>query len=65
MTALLPGVARGWPWMRGIVAAQPGTAFVGPGGEILVIRDDGGAEEVNAVPRRWSIAADPTARRRP
>jgi hypothetical protein len=37
--------------------------IVGLGGEVLRVRQDGGAEEVSAVPRRWSAAADPTAGR--
>lgn len=56
--------ARAWPALRGLAFAVPGTVIVGLGGEVIVVREDGGAEEVNAVPRRWSIAADPCPGRR-
>jgi hypothetical protein len=52
---------RAWPALRGIAYAVPGTIVQGLGGEILRVREDGGAEEINAVPRRWSVSADPTA----
>lgn len=56
--------ARAWPALRGVAYAVPGTVIVGLGGEVLRVREDGGAEEVNAFPSRRSIAADPTAARR-
>lgn len=58
-----PRAAAAWPALRGIAYALPGTCIVGPVGEHLLVRDDGGVEEVNAVPARWSISADPTATR--
>jgi hypothetical protein len=51
--------ARAWPALRGIAYAAPGTIIVGLAGEVLLIRQDGGAEEISALPRRWSVAADP------
>ncbi len=57
--------ARAWPALRGIAFAAPGTIVQGLAGEVLRVREDGGAEEVNAVPRRWSVAADPCPRPRP
>lgn len=53
-----------WPFLRGIAYAEPGTILVGPCGETLRLREDGGAEELNAVPLRKSIAADPCPGRR-
>jgi hypothetical protein len=56
--------ARAWPTLHGIAYARPGTVIVGLAGEVLRVREDGGADEVNAIPRRWSVSADPTAARR-
>lgn len=56
--------ARAWPALRGLAYVVPGTIIIGQAGEALRVREDGGAEEVNAVPRRWSISADPCATRR-
>lgn len=58
-----PLARAAWPALRGVAYAQPGTVIVGFGGEVLRIREDGGAEEISAVPRRWSVAADPCAGR--
>lgn len=55
--------ARAWPALRGIAYAVPGTVIQGLGGEVLRVREDGSAEEITAVPRRWSAAADPCARK--
>lgn len=59
-----PRAARAWPALRGIAFAVPGTVIQGLGGELLVIREDGGAEEVSAIPVRRSVAADPVPGRR-
>jgi hypothetical protein len=65
MIALHPLLVRAYPWLRGIAYVQPGTILVGPTGEVLRIRaEDGGGDEVNAIPPRWSAAADPCATRR-
>lgn len=56
--------ARAWPALHGLAFAVPGTVVVGLGGEILRVREDGGAEEVGAVPLRKSVAADPCPPRR-
>jgi len=56
-----PGVWAGWPWMRGIAYAVPGTWFVGPTGECLRVLHDGSAEEHGEIPRRWSVSTDPCA----
>lgn len=48
-----------WPWLPEV--ANPGTIWIGPCGERVRVLDDGTAEEVGEVPRRWSLAADPTA----
>jgi hypothetical protein len=55
---------RAWPALRGIAYAVPGTIIQGLGGEVLRIREDGGAEELSAVPLRRSVAADPCPGRR-
>lgn len=59
-----PRARRAWPVLRGVAYAPPGTVFVGDLGEIVRVREDGGAEEVlpPGHPRR-GVAADPTARR--
>ncbi len=41
------------------------TIVVLPGGVVVRVREDGGVDEVGGVPMRKSIAADPTATRRP
>lgn len=56
--------ARAWPALRGIAYAVPGTIIIGTTGETLRVLDDGSAEELRAVPRRWSVSADPCAGRR-
>jgi hypothetical protein len=56
--------ARAWPALRGVAYAVPGTVIVGIGGEVLRVREDGGAEELNAIPARKSVAADPCPPRR-
>jgi hypothetical protein len=53
-----------WPALRGIAYAVPGTVIVGLTGETLRVREDGGAEELGAVPLRRSVAADPCPPRR-
>jgi hypothetical protein len=55
---------RAWPFLHGIAYAFPGTVVIGPDGTTVRIREDGGAEEVSAVPLRKSIAADPCPGRR-
>lgn len=62
--AIDPRAARAWSALRGIAYAVPGTVIVGLGGEVLVVRDDGGAEEIGTVPPRKSVAADPCPGRR-
>jgi hypothetical protein len=59
-----PGARTAWEALRGIAYAVPGVIVQGLGGEMLLIREDGGAVEVNAIPRRWSASADPTSTRR-
>ncbi len=59
-----PRAARAWPALRGIAYAAPGTVIMGLGGEVLLVREDGGAEEIGAVPPRKSVAADPCPGRR-
>lgn len=51
-----------WGPLHDIAYATPGTVIVGLDGTTLRIREDGGAEEIGAVPRRWSVSADPTVR---
>ena len=51
-----------FPWLQGVAYAEPGTVFVGPTGETLRLRDDGGADPWPPFPYR-SIASDPTATR--
>lgn len=53
---------RAWPWLPAV--APVGAVLVGPTAEVLVVREDGGTEEVSAVPLRKSIAADPCPGRR-
>jgi hypothetical protein len=63
--AILPGVWRGWPAMRGIAYVErPGVIFVLPDSTRLRVLADGSAEEIGEVPRRWSRSADPCATRR-
>ncbi len=62
--AIDPRAARAWPALHGIAYAVPGTVIVGLTGEVLRVREDGGAEEISAVPLRKSIAADPCPTRR-
>ncbi len=59
--AIDPRAARAWPALQGLAFAAPGTVIVGLGGEVLRIREDGGAEDLSAVPRWWSASADPCA----
>lgn len=59
-----PRARKAWPFMREIVLAMPGVIFMDEGsGTIVQVRADGGLEELNAVLRRWSVSADPTATR--
>ncbi len=52
-----------WPALAGVAFAQPGTIFQGPSGELLRIREDGGADELVAGGHpRAGIASDPCAR---
>ncbi len=57
--------ARAWPALRGVAYAVPGTVIQGVGGELLVVREDGGAEPVlpGGHPRAGS-ASDPLNTRR-
>lgn len=55
-----PRALRAWTWLP--EAAPPGSVWLGPCGERVRVLDDGTAEEVGEVPRRWSVAADPCAR---
>lgn len=59
---MIPVNPRAWAWeaLRGITHARPGTIFVGPTGETVRLRDDGGADPWPPDGRR-SIASDPTA----
>jgi hypothetical protein len=45
---------------------RPGRVFVGPFGDALIAREDGGLDELHQGASPWarSIAADPTATRR-
>jgi hypothetical protein len=63
MVPIHPLARAAWPALRGIAYAYPGTVIIGLGGVVLRVREDGGADEISAVPRRWSAAADPTAGR--
>jgi len=57
---------RAWPAaLAGLAYAAPGTVIVGPSGEVLRIREDGGADEVLAggLPRAGA-AAEPMNTRR-
>jgi photosystem II stability/assembly factor-like uncharacterized protein len=63
VVALDPRARRAWGALSDLAYAAPGVIVVGLGGEVLRVREDGGAEEVSAVPRRWSAAADPCATR--
>jgi hypothetical protein len=54
---------RAWPWLP--VLGRTGRIYVGPTGQTLRLRPDGGCDDLLAVPRRWSLSADPTATRRP
>jgi hypothetical protein len=63
--AIDPRAQRAWPALAGLAFAQPGTIIVGLGGEVLRVREDGGVDELSAVPRRWSVSADPCAGARP
>jgi hypothetical protein len=49
----------------GIEGVLPVGAIIVTAGLVLRVREDGGIDEVGGVPRRKSIAADPTATRRP
>ncbi len=60
--ALDPRALRAWPWLP--EKAPTGSVWLGPGSERVRVLDDGTAEEVGEVPRRWSAAADPCAARR-
>jgi hypothetical protein len=64
VVALDPRAQHAWPALRGIAYAVPGTIVQGLAGEVLRVREDGGAEELSAVPRRWSASADPCPPRR-
>jgi hypothetical protein len=56
---------RAWPVLRGLAYAEPGTVLVGDCGEVLRVREDGGAEPVLPPGHpRPGIASDPTATRR-
>jgi hypothetical protein len=59
-----PGAQRAWPWLP--MELAPGRVFIGPTGEALRARADGGLDEIHQAgfPRR-GIAADPVARRTP
>ncbi len=65
MIALHPRLFGAYPWLRGIAYVTGPVILVGPDGTRLRVREDGGADEIGEVPRRWSISADPTATRRP
>lgn len=62
MTTIHPRVHAAYPWLRGTAYAESGTVFVGPTGETLRLREDGGADPWPPFGHR-SIAADPTATR--
>src|SRR6266540_2267217 len=59
---IAPAARAAWGALRDIAYASPGTVIVGLDGTTLRIRDDGGADEVSAVPHRWSVSADPAPR---
>ncbi len=58
--AIDPRAARAWPALHVIAYAMPGTIIVGPTGETLRVREDGGADVWPPFGHR-SIASDPTA----
>ncbi len=62
IVAIDPRARAAWGALRDIAYASPGTVIVGLDGTTLRIRDDGGADEVSAVPHRWSVSADPAPR---
>jgi hypothetical protein len=65
LVAIDPRARGAWPVLRGLAYAEPGTVLVGDCGEILRIREDGGADPVLPPGHpRPGIAADPCARGR-
>lgn len=60
-----PRVRRAWPTLRGLAVAPAGAVVIGLLGEVLRLREDGGADQVlpGGHPRQ-GIAADPVPGRR-
>lgn len=58
---MIPVNPRAWAWeaLRGITHARPGTIFVGPTGETVRLRDDGGAgaDPVRAIGMQVALLA--------
>lgn len=64
LTVVHPLARRTWPWTPTI--ARRGSVLVGPAGEKLLVRDDGGLDPVvEGGQPHAGIAADPTAGRTP
>lgn len=59
--SLDPRARRAWPFLA--PTAPPGSWWQGPDGQLVQVREDGGADPWPAAGHR-SIASDPTARRR-
>lgn len=60
-----PRAASAWPVLRGVAGVPAGAVLIGGAGEIVRVRQDGGAEAVlpGGHPRP-EIAADPVPGRR-
>jgi hypothetical protein len=56
------GARAAWPALP--AAARPGTVWVDDAGARVRVLADGSAEEIGAIPRRCSAAADASARRK-
>lgn len=55
-----PRTRRAWPFLPAIT--RPGRVHIGPTGETIRVREDGGADPVNPFGHR-SIASEPMATR--
>jgi hypothetical protein len=58
--ALHPRARRAYG-LDDLAFAEAGKVVQTLDGTIVRVRDDGGLDELNSVPRRWSISADPAA----
>jgi hypothetical protein len=64
VVAVAAQARKAYPWLAGIAFAAVGLIFEDEASGIrLMVRADGGLDELGAVPARRSISSDPTATR--